>query len=258
MKAKRVLATCCALLFAVTACSPTPTPTATNTPLPPTAIPLYQQVTLTSTDFNESSETPLYTVKGQVPALSGSDDPRVQAFNMSATQVVQQAVDEFTTNVASWPPSPVPGYGSGLEARYTLVSPPGNILSLKFEFVTYMDGAAHPNSFTKTLTFDLERGREVVLDQLFLPGSAYLQAIANYCTAQLQGRDIGFEEMSAQGAAPLPENYQNWNITADGLLITFEEYQVAAYAAGPQIVYVPYAELSALIDPLGPLGGYAP
>jgi hypothetical protein len=54
---------------------------------------------------------------------------------------------------------------------------------------------------------------------------------------------------------PTPENYRNWNIATDGLMITFDEYQVAAYAAGPQTVVVPYSELQAVIDPASPLTG---
>ncbi|MFO7584726.1 MAG: DUF3298 domain-containing protein, partial [Anaerolineales bacterium] len=42
------------------------------------------------------------------------------------------------------------------------------------------------------------------------------------------------------GAEPLPENYRNWNLTYEGLLITFDEYQVAPYAAGMQQVLVPF------------------
>jgi hypothetical protein len=49
------------------------------------------------------------------------------------------------------------------------------------------------------------------------------------------------------------ENYRNWNITPDGLMITFDEYQVAPYAAGPQTVTVPYSELRGLINPEGVL-----
>ena len=58
------------------------------------------------------------------------------------------------------------------------------------------------------------------------------------------------------GADPLPDNYRTWNIAVDGLVITFDAYQVAAYAAGPQIVTIPYMELQAIIDPSGPLEVY--
>ena len=41
----------------------------------------------------------------------------------------------------------------------------------------------------------------------------------------------------------------------DGLLITFEMYQVAPGASGPMQVLVPYEHLQTVIDPQGPLAG---
>jgi hypothetical protein len=139
--------------------------------------------------------------------------------------------------------------------KYELLSPPGDIFSIKFSAMGYSDGAAHPYHFSRTVTFDLEAGQEITIDQLFLPGSNYLQIFSDVSKAELSTRDIGFD-MFASGADPLPENYQNWNITADGLLITFDEYQVGPYAAGPQLVSVPYNALKDIIDPQGPLGGF--
>jgi hypothetical protein len=127
------------------------------------------------------------------------------------------------------------------------------VLSLNFGFSVYSDGAAHPYSYTITYTYDLEKGQEISLDQLFLPGSNYLELIASYCKNELSKRDIGFDGFFTTGADPTPENYRNWNITPDSLMITFDPYQVAAYAAGPQVVTIPYGELHGLINPQGPL-----
>ena len=120
---------------------------------------------------------------------------------------------------------------------------------------SYFDGAAHPDQTSRTFTFDLVSGHQVKLDQLFLPGTNYLQVLADYCKIELAGRDIAFDT-TATGADPLPDNYRAWNISVDGLVITFDAYQVAAYAAGPQIVTIPYMELQAIIDPSGPLEVY--
>ena len=57
----------------------------------------------------------------------------------------------------------------------------------------------------------------------------------------------------ASGAAPEEKNYKSWNITREGLEVTFNPYQVASYAEGPQVVVVPYVVLKDLIDPNGPL-----
>src|SRR5262249_43835062 len=127
-------------------------------------------------------------------------------------------------------------------------------LSIKFQTEGYLAGAAHPYHMVYVLNYDLEHGQDIALSDLFLPNANYLETISNYCAAQLATRDIDFKDFS-QGADPKPENYKNWNISSDGLLITFDEYQVAPYSAGPQTVSVPYSELKALIDPNGPLAG---
>ena len=249
------LAPICGLLAAaLTACgsgvaqfAPDSTPLATAT-----AAPLYQQVSLTSVPAEEDSQSPAYKITTQTPTLTGSDDPRLAAFNQETSSLVKQAVEAFKQNMADLGPAPIPAT-STFDLRYALVSSPGYIYSIKFDTEGYVAGAAHPYHLTYTLNYDLEEGKDLSLADLFLPNSGYLEVIANYCTSQLMTRDIGFDAIFQQGAAPLPENYKNWNITPDGLMITFDEYQVAPYAAGPQTVVVPYVELIAIIDLQGPL-----
>ena len=254
------------ILTTMLACGGTPTPPpATPTPnLPPTVeftptftpIPLYQLVTLVSVPSSETGKSPAYTLKTQTPALQGSDDPRVANFNNEMAQLTLEEIAKFKDNVVqiqSLPGSP----GSAYDQQYKLLSAPGNLLSLKFDIYIYIEGTAHPNTHSRTVNYDLEAGADVMLEQLFLPGSDYLDLIANNCIAQLKTRDIGFEGFSS-GAQPVPENYGSWNITPTGLLITFDEYKVAAYAAGPQEVVVPYAELKSAIDPHGLLAQFSP
>ncbi|RIK32332.1 MAG: hypothetical protein DCC56_00555 [Anaerolineae bacterium] len=47
--------------------------------------------------------------------------------------------------------------------------------------------------------------------------------------------------------------YQYPRNVVGGFVITFDEYQVAPYAADPQTVTVPYSELKPLINQQGPL-----
>jgi Protein of unknown function (DUF3298) len=142
--------------------------------------------------------------------------------------------------------------GSFLEVTPALVSQLGDLWSFKFDFHFYSDGAAHPGTYTITLNYDLEPGKELALADLFLPNSNYLETIANYCKAELSKQPF-FEGPFAEGANPTLENYSNWNITPTGLMITFEEYQVGPYAAGPQVVQVPLETIHPVVDPSGPL-----
>ncbi len=53
--------------------------------------------------------------------------------------------------------------------------------------------------------------------------------------------------MIANGTAPDLKNYQVWNLESDGILITFDEYQVAHYAYGPQEVHIQFDVLKSVM-----------
>jgi Protein of unknown function (DUF3298) len=98
------------------------------------------------------------------------------------------------------------------------------------------------------------------LVDLFKPGAKYLQAIATYSIGDLkkQAKEKSLlDDQIQEGAAPKTENYQSWTITRKGLGITFDAYQVGAYAAGPQFVMVPYTTLKDLVNPDGPIAQFA-
>jgi hypothetical protein len=256
----------CSLVLGVLACQSTPVPptaTATLQPLPMdtftptfTPIPLFSVLTLVSNATNETGTSPNYTIEAQTPFYQGSEDLRVVNFNKAMDQLTREEIALFRDNVAQVSPMPEPA-GSFFDQQFKILSPIGNLISVRFKIMIYIEGAAHPGTHTRTVNYDLEEGADVTLGQLFLPDSGYLEKIASYCIAQLSTRDIGFEA-SADGAQPRPENYGNWNVTPDGLLITFDEYQVAAYAAGAQEVVIPYAELGPILDPHGPLAQFLP
>jgi hypothetical protein len=247
---------------------PTLVPTNTNlppaetfTPIPaliviytPTAaLSISQQVTLTSVPINETnpgSGFPQYTITAQIPQLTGSDDPRVLAFNQRLNDLVTHEVDVWRQSFQQLPLTPLSN-GSFLDLTYS-ASQTGELWSFKFDSSFYADTAAHPGLISTTLNYDLEHGRELTLADLFLPSSNYLDVISKYCISEL-GKQPFFEAPFSDGAKPTPENYRNWNITPAGLLITFDTYQVGPGAAGPQAITVPYNELTSVIDAQGPL-----
>ena len=243
------------LLLGILACNlltlgrpiPTPAPpTPTATPIPVSA-----QVTLVSQALRETNQTPPFAITAQIPQLAGSDDPRVSALNQRLNELIQKEVDVWR---GSFLQNTVTVNGSTLDETYTLISQMGDLWSLKLDFRFYSDGAAHPGLYSLTLNYDLDQGRELALGDLFIPNSNYLEVIADYCNTELS-RQPGFEGPFTDGAKPTLENYKNWNITPEGLLITFEMYQVLPGASGPQQVLVPYSQLKEVLDPQGALAG---
>lgn len=234
--------------------TPTVAPTSTNVPAA-TAISLYQQVTLSSVPSQESGQPTSYQITIQTPTLTGSNDPRVKKFNDETAAIIANAVDDFKNRLTNLAPAPI-SVASSFDMKYELVSPPGNIFSIKFQTEGYVAGMAHPYHLIYSFNYDLEQGKDISFSNLFLPNADYLSAISQYCITQLESRNIGYSDIFAQGAEPTAQNYKIWNITSDGLMITFDEYQVAPYAAGPQVVTIPYSELKNLMDPKGPLGAF--
>jgi hypothetical protein len=242
---------CNALISALSPASTVVPAPLTATEAPTSSLPISQRVTVVSRPFSETNQNPPFTIHAQTPQLTGSDDPRVTAFNQRLNDLVKKEVDAMREGFLQ---ITFVSNGSTFDTTYNLISQIGDLWSFKFDFNFYSDGAAHPGLYSITLNYDLNQGRELAMADLFLPNSNYLEAIANYCTTELS-KQPGFEGPFADGAKPTTINYRNWNITPDGLLITFDTYQVAPGASGPQKVLVPYQQLQAMVDPQGPLAG---
>jgi len=247
------------MLFLQACSALTVTATVTALPASPAAtmIPLSRQVLLTSISFREEGQAPVYVIASQTPRLSGSDDGRVQGFNKEVAELIRTEVEYFRKNILTEMPDNPGAGGSSFSTQYTLIFQSGPLWSLKFDFAGYAAGAAHPYHYSITFNYDLEQGRKLSLAELFPPDSGHLDVISRYCIAELSKRDIGFYGGFQQGAEPTPENYRNWNITGDSLIITFDEYQVGPYAVGPQSVIVPFRELVTIINPKGPLAMFS-
>jgi hypothetical protein len=154
--------------------------------------------------------------------------------------------------------------GSDITVSYNVALAKDDLISIEFTVSSYSAGAAHPNSYTEVVNFDLKNGRSIKLADLVLPGAKYVEALSTYSIQDLkkqaksQGDDaVQDNDWIEKGAAPELSNYGSWAITKKGLRITFDPYQVAPYAAGPQQVVVPYSALKGIIKPDGPVGQFA-
>ena len=230
-------------------------PTAENTPIP-TAVPIPTAETprFSTQSINETSEAPKFTIDFEYPHLENT--PGQAAFNTAIQHFSDPTIATFRQDVdenEDWRADNFPEFGNDLQVRYTTTHQDNALASFRFSISTYIAGAAHPNTQIHTITFDLISGQAVVLGQLFNPGSNYLEIIANACIDDLRQQGLlDWEE----GAEAIEDNYRNWNITPNGLLITFNDYQVAPHAAGIPEVTVPYAILQPVANPDGLLGQF--
>jgi hypothetical protein len=205
----------------------------------------------------------MYEIDARYPQLTGGSNPNFEKFNQAVRASVTKKVTSFKKDMEpedKEEPRPEGSMGSDLNVSYDVALAQDDLISIEFSVGSYYQGAAHPNTFTEVVNYDLKNGKQLKLADLFKPGSKYLQSIASYCIADLkkQAKDKGLlDQEIVKGASASAKNYQSWTITKKGLGINFDAYQVGPYAAGPQFVLVPFSALKDVINPEGPVGQFA-
>lgn len=139
------------------------------------------------------------------------------------------------------------GYNEFMEYTYQIepeIFKADSIISIRYLHY-YYSGGAHGNSFYSVMNYDLLDGKDIRLADLFKNKKGYLKLISDEAIDRLKtlsSQDeypLTDDDWIKEGAAPLVENFEAWNITDSTLVLSFAPYQVASFAAGPQIVEIP-------------------
>jgi hypothetical protein len=223
-------------------------------------------VRVTPKVIKEANKAKHYTVDAEYPQIEG--DARFDSFNREARNLITKDVAAFRTSETSeetdaGSETPAETLDSTLDIGYEIRYATDDLISVEFTEGSYERGAAHGNSGTTVVNYDVKNGKKLALADLFNPKSNFLSLISEYCLKDLRERskkdkDAMFdEEMMKSGASARADNYRAWAITKKGLWITFDPYAVAPYAAGPQHVLVPYSALKDILKPDGPVSALA-
>lgn len=183
------------------------------------------------------------------PLLVGPDKAVANGFNRAVDGFTSYALDEFRQWLTVGAVEP----GSTIWMTHTVTYATDELISVLFYVDGYVIGAAHPFHYSHSLNYDTAGVQMMDLGDLFQPGADYLEVLSRYSLDDLERQGVLEWE---EGALPLPENFQRWNLTAQGLLISFDVYTIAPYAAGAQSVLIPYDVLRHVADPEGPLAQF--
>jgi len=216
--------------------------------------------------IKEANKQSRFRIDVVYPQIEG--DARFDKFNKEARAMVTKNVAAFKTSETSNETDagsdfPAETQTSTLDSDYQIRLAADDLISIEFTESAYSRGAAHPNSYTTVLNYDVRNGKKLALADLFNAKSNYVKVISDYCIKDLKQQakkekdSMLTDDMIQSGASARAENFNAWTITKQGLWITFDPYQVAAYAAGPQQVLVPYSALKDLIKADGPIAAFA-
>lgn len=217
----------------------------TSTPLDPMDVPV-----LTTREISREGDSPRYIIQVRYPQIE-SYHRQDNLFNFFIERAMEDFVSSFIAELPALPTEDdLEDLTNGLTADYRTTYIDSKQISINFLQSVYFAGAAHPLPFSRTINYDLRWDRTLELEELFTPGTPYLERISEFALDDLRRQGVLEWE---EGAAPSAENYDSWNVTLEGLLFTFDPYQVAPYAAGFQEVLIPYGILSEILRQDGPV-----
>lgn len=238
---------------------PAPTPSGTaavEVNDPADALYINQNLKIIPTTGHEEDQQLHYTINVSFPQISGANLPAsAQQFNHIVLSMVAKSVQQFKNYVKSDVPHmqtlPESVRHNSLNVDYDIdvVKPAKHsLISVRISIEGMQAGRAHPYHLHQVLNYDLDQGKVLTLNDLFKSRADYLNVFAKYSSNDLN-KALHDKFMIAGGTAPNVKNYSLWNLEPEGVLITFDEYQVAPYVAGVQEVEIPYDHLKNIISP---------
>lgn len=190
----------------------------------------------------EEPNLPVYVVPMQLtgpqlsfyyPVVLGLPDPAVQdrINRLILAQINRLLLD---TTYYEYPPN------AAALGRYEIKTNEDNLLSLSL-VLEYYGGGAHGITLTNSLTFNTQTGQLYAFKDLFTPGSDYLQVVNRLINQQIAQRGLTdtVDFISV-------ESNQPYYLADKTLVVYFNVYEIAAYAAGPQYFPIPLYQLEGL------------
>lgn len=213
--------------------------------------------TLKSKTISERGATPRYSVMAQYPVIKGAHNKGAEAvLNENVVKWILERTTQFRQDLTAVDPAEtasLPG-DNRISITYAVKVKTDHVLGLSWDVYQEYMGSAHPSEVLLPMMYNLDTGSQIMLADLFKPGSDYLKRLSQFCTQQLTASFAGsgyplFED----GLKPTPQNFANFLIRPEGLYFLFNPYQVAPYVAGMQEVVVPYAMVADILQPGGPV-----
>ncbi|MCL5773768.1 MAG: DUF3298 and DUF4163 domain-containing protein [Firmicutes bacterium] len=200
-----------------------------------------------------------YTIKILYPQIRNFPEKMIEGkFNKRIQDYVNYLSLEFKKEVEAVSGVKSPSWTLSLSSQTKFKN--RNVVCVVLTSNRYT-GGAHLQWEYFTIVFDLRNGKEIKLSNLFRPSSNYLKTLSQYCInyllkeAKKNSPDGYYSEVGLikEGASAKEENYKNFYLNSNGIIIIFLPYQVAGYAAGTKEVFIPYKKFKNIIDPNGPI-----
>ena len=186
---------------------------------------------------------------------------------LSRDKALSGAAQDFNQLVSAWfrktikDVDPEPGPHTVYELNYNVLLGTNDLISI--EITEYSDlGGAHPNNGFYSITYDLNKNREVKLADILKPDSDYRTAVAKYVVADIQRRAKIIEQQDAKAEGRQPnvqdepvvstdqlDDISHLAMTPKGLMVYFDfPHVISAFDR----TFIPYSVVRDYLQPDGP------
>lgn len=118
-----------------------------------------------------------------------------------------------------------------------------NYISYIFRIEDYT-GGAHPNHRIYTVVYDIKNNVIITIDDLINKNQNILNIFSENSREILKSNDkITSSTMLYEGTKPKKENFTNFIFSKNGIILFFQEYQVAPYSQGEFNVVLDYKKI---------------
>ncbi len=195
-----------------------------------------------------------------IRTLKISSGPKINVYypqvahlkNVRLQRMINQAIVNQTQQLIDEQVGEMPTEVEEMVGSYEIKNNQRNVLSLSLSNYTYHHHAAHGMTFIKSLTFDLEKGKQCTLRDLFKPGSNYVQRLSALIHEQIKQRQI-----QTLGDFTTIRPDQDFYIADKTLVVYFQLYEITPYVFGFPMFPISVYDLQDIINEDGPLGRLA-
>ncbi len=201
-----------------------------------------------------------YKISAEIPQIRNARTPATRKFNRWMRRKILGYVAEFrqlqrvagiSDKRKKLPPLHIT---ESLELDYRVYYSDNRLLSLRLTHTVMAVGQMHPIDYYETINYDLNKGRLLRPADIFKRG--YLRSLSDNARRELREMyDLSYsnDDWVKEGTRPIHDNFANWNIVPEGVLISFADYQVAAHAFGKPEMIIPYSALSRVVKGNSPI-----
>ncbi|HEX8591265.1 MAG TPA: RsiV family protein [Candidatus Paceibacterota bacterium] len=224
----------------------TTTPTATTTP----------PIVLTDSGRYHDAEATYPSVTPLAQSAGAEADAGAVALMKSFVENAMGGFEERAEEQMPELASIAGGQKYALDIDYSLYESPKTI---SYVYIIYENTlGAHPNAYYRTFTFDRATGENIHLDELFAPGTSYLERLSARARAELPAimakrAETTPDQIDAEyinsGTQPMGDSFNNFAIDGTTLRLIFPPYQVGPYAYGTIEAPIPLSDLSSILNP---------